>query len=314
MLSRIALAALTLTGPVLTACTDQIADELDVADASEGDAGKADISGGTYTYYFVKPDLKRCAAPFCGGVYFRLANAETTRCLDGSKAEWCYAAGQNTSRLGLGEVGTGKYLDALNSAAFGDDSKVLVRATIGSKDWGKALGRFAELRPTEAWIGQTASEAVGPLAKIEDSGIRCITAPCPSLRERKLNSSVRVDIAELGWDKAGATDDQIGTALDKMHTDGLIVAGYRYSVSGPGGQAKARGVTQFYLRATDEVTEKQCFVGGCSGQICSDQEGVISTCEWREEYACYSDAKCEVQADGNCGWTQTAELSACLGN
>lgn len=25
----------------------------------------------------------------------------------------------------------------------------------------------------------------------------------------------------------------------------------------------------------------ECFVGSCSGQVCSDHEGVISTCEWR---------------------------------
>jgi hypothetical protein len=314
MLSRIAFAALALTAPVVTACTDQVADELEVDDASEGDASKADIVSGTYTYYFVKPDLKRCAAPFCGGVYYQLANATTTRCLDGKKAEWCYAAGQNTSRLGLGETGLASYLGALNGSALSDGSKVLVRAVIGTKHWGANLGNFAELRPSEAWIGQGPNEAAGPLAKIEDTGVRCITFPCPSLRERKLNSSVRADIAELGWDKSGANDEQIGEALDRMHTDGLIVAGYRTTVTGPGGEAKARSVTQFYLRATDEVAEKQCFVGGCSGQVCSDREGVISTCEWREEYACYQSATCEVQTDGNCGWTQTAELQACLGN
>ena len=102
--------------------------------------------------------------------------------------------------------------------------------------------------------------------------------------------------------------------LDRMHTDGLIVSGYRYTVHGPAGDAKARSVTQAYLRVTDAVAEKQCFVGGCSGQICSDQEGVISTCEWQPQYACYHDAKCEVQTDGNCGWTQTSELQACLAN
>lgn len=55
-----------------------------------------------------------------------------------------------------------------------------------------------------------------------------------------------------------------------------------------------------------------CFVGGCSSQICSDQEGVASTCEFREEYACYQSAKCERQPSGQCGWTITPELSMCL--
>lgn len=56
----------------------------------------------------------------------------------------------------------------------------------------------------------------------------------------------------------------------------------------------------------------KCYVGGCSGQVCSSQDGVLTTCEWRPEYACYQTAQCTVQADGRCGWTKTAELSACL--
>jgi hypothetical protein len=314
MLSRITFATLALTAPLLTACTDQVHDELDGDDATEGDAAKADAPGSTYTYYFVKPDLRRCASPYCGGVYYRLANAAQTRCLDGQKAEQCYAASVDWSRLGLGEVGMTKVSEALSKSAFGGGTTLLVRAVVGSKDWGSGLGKFANLRASEAWIAQGPNDAAGPLAKIEDLGVRCIAAPCPSLRERKLNSSVRTDIADLGWDRSGATDEQIGVALDKMHTDGLIVSGFRYTVSGPAGEAKARSVTQFWLRATDEAAAKTCYVGGCSGQICSEEQGVISTCEWRPEYACYRDAKCEVQADGNCGWTQTAELQACLAN
>ncbi|RJQ28566.1 hypothetical protein C4571_03420 [Candidatus Parcubacteria bacterium] len=55
-----------------------------------------------------------------------------------------------------------------------------------------------------------------------------------------------------------------------------------------------------------------CFVGGCSGQICSDTPDAVSTCEWTEAYACYRAAKCERQTDGACGWTQTPELLACI--
>lgn len=57
-----------------------------------------------------------------------------------------------------------------------------------------------------------------------------------------------------------------------------------------------------------------CKIGGCSGQICQNEtdEGAITTCEYKEEYACYKTAKCEVQANGKCGWTQTVELTSCL--
>lgn len=60
------------------------------------------------------------------------------------------------------------------------------------------------------------------------------------------------------------------------------------------------------------VSSGKCYVGGCSSQVCSDQEGVISTCEYRQEYACYQNARCERQANGQCGWTPTSTLQACL--
>lgn len=54
-----------------------------------------------------------------------------------------------------------------------------------------------------------------------------------------------------------------------------------------------------------------CIRTGCSGQICADQE-MMTTCEFREEYACYQGAICERQANGECGFTPTEELTACL--
>ena len=55
-----------------------------------------------------------------------------------------------------------------------------------------------------------------------------------------------------------------------------------------------------------------CYVGGCSGQICSEDKSAMSTCEYKEEYACYKASRCERQASGECGWTQTPEFSICL--
>ena len=55
----------------------------------------------------------------------------------------------------------------------------------------------------------------------------------------------------------------------------------------------------------------ECRPTGCSGQVCSDED-VITTCEYRPEYACYQNAKCERQPNDSCGWTETAELTSCL--
>jgi hypothetical protein len=60
-----------------------------------------------------------------------------------------------------------------------------------------------------------------------------------------------------------------------------------------------------------------CVRTGCSGQLCVDLsfklDGLsVTTCQWQDEFACYQNAICEVQASGRCGFTMTEELRTCL--
>lgn len=61
-------------------------------------------------------------------------------------------------------------------------------------------------------------------------------------------------------------------------------------------------------------TGKMCVRGGCSGEICqqADTPPAISICIYQTEFACYPTARCEAQGNGQCGWTQTPQLTACL--
>lgn len=54
-----------------------------------------------------------------------------------------------------------------------------------------------------------------------------------------------------------------------------------------------------------------CKKTGCNREICADKD-MPSPCEALLKYGCYSKTRCERQADGNCGWTQTEELKECL--
>jgi hypothetical protein len=63
--------------------------------------------------------------------------------------------------------------------------------------------------------------------------------------------------------------------------------------------------------AIDPPPMKGCVKTGCSGQICADGQR-FSTCEYSPAYACYQTATCAVQANGQCGWTETPELTSCL--
>ena len=62
------------------------------------------------------------------------------------------------------------------------------------------------------------------------------------------------------------------------------------------------------------VVANPCIKSGCSGQLCvaASNSDIISTCEWRDQYACYQTAECKLQSDGQCGFTQTDELNNCL--
>lgn len=65
---------------------------------------------------------------------------------------------------------------------------------------------------------------------------------------------------------------------------------------------------------TKPIVNSPCYTGGCSGQLCTDEPDMMSTCEWNEQYACYQSATCERQASGKCGWTETLKLTQCLEN
>jgi eight-cysteine-cluster-containing protein len=65
--------------------------------------------------------------------------------------------------------------------------------------------------------------------------------------------------------------------------------------------------------AVDDEAEATCVKTGCSGQICADRR-MVSTCEFRPEFACFRSATCERQENGPCGWARTPALTACLAN
>lgn len=65
--------------------------------------------------------------------------------------------------------------------------------------------------------------------------------------------------------------------------------------------------------ATPSAKNNSCVVTGCSSHICANSP-VTTTCEYKTEYACYKNAECTLQPDGQCGWTQTETLTSCLNN
>lgn len=256
----------------------------------------------TSTFYSVRPDRRRCMSPLCGGYFVKSVNMPSTRCANGRFMDECYVAEIDWK----GQPQT-------------DGADQLVRGAIVARRYGR-FGNLGELRVSESWKAVGANRPVGTFYLVRDRGVRCITFPCPTHREAKLNSSYSRNIAGVNLEGAALGENNAPAVYAAMTgPDGVIVAGRDVVVTGPGGRSFELRATQVYVRSKTDSgptrpetgSTKPCIKTGCSSQICSDTS-VVSTCEFRPEYACYQKAACERQRDGNCGFTKTPELTACL--
>lgn len=303
-----AISLLSISACASTGVEDELAGETaeDAALDGKADGGAVD---GSYTYFEIFRDLHKCSSPGCGGFYLHRLNRSTTVCHNGSSRWACYVPSLDWSEANLGDDLQAALVDAAerDTTSYGAVALVRGRFAPQSYDYYGNLGRFIV---TEAWVAENDAISDGVFARVHDSGVRCITSPCPSIEEKALNTSRKANVHGLDWAVAGLDDDQIANLTTEMYASpaGVIIAGDRYTYTENGQKAKGRTVTAAYRKLVDQT----CYVGGCSAQICSDQPGVISTCEWRDEYACYQTATCERQPDGQCGWTPTTELDACL--
>lgn len=289
------------------ACANGVEDDLAGESQTDGSVdGKADgAADGVYTYFSVTVDLRKCAAPMCGGFNLARLNRSTTVCANGTASDHCYVPTLDWSEANLTEASQQKLIDAAN-VVYGVHA--IVRGRFASKSY-TGYGNLGRFVVTEAWLAETDSDADGVFAKVTPSGIQCITTPCPTMKEHSLNNSYTANIGGIDWSYAGLSSHQIQAFNDEINTDhGTIIAGNRYQLSH---SVKGRTATAAFHRL---VNEAPCFRGGCSDEICSDHEGVISTCIWRPEYACYQAATCERQSDGQCGFTQDEAYDTCMSN
>jgi hypothetical protein len=260
----------------------------------------AEPPAGTGDYFSVRQDVRRCMSPLCGGYFVKRVNQSWTRCGDRRWRRECYVA----------------EIDWKGQPVV-DPDKALLRGDIVARRFPR-FGNLGALRVSESWQSPTDDAATGTFYRARGRGVRCITHPCLTHSATKLDSRLTKNIAGVDLAAAGATGEMISEGAAAMtHPDGVIVTGYFGPVTGPAGRAQTLKATKFYLRAGAQIggppsgDAKRCFKTGCSSQVCADHD-VVTTCEYRPEYACYQKAACERQKNGECGFTQTPELTACL--
>lgn len=290
---RIAVFAGVFLSLVLVIATPQAAKDVFTEDDPAGARDVDPLATGD-TYFTVRSDLRKCASPMCGGYFVKRVNHLRTLCSNGRYDEECYVAD----------------IDWRGHATV-EAERALLRGRI-TRNFRSLSGRFGKLIVSETWEAAGPNPGTGNFFRVRDRGVRCITYPCLTHHESRLNSSVGRNIAGVDLTSTGASENAIQEAGMAMSARaGILVSGSHKVQTGPAGRAVVLVASQFYLRAREESSLKPCIKTGCSGQVCSDEE-VVTTCEYRPEYDCYKQARCERQANGQCGFTPTKELTECL--
>ncbi|HEY5920352.1 MAG TPA: DUF6748 domain-containing protein [Kofleriaceae bacterium] len=228
-----------MTSILVPACATEPTDELGEETAADGEEGKGDAAG-AFTFFNVIADTRACSLnspPDCGsGFFVSRANRTTTQCGRGPAQSQC--------KLDLFYWQTG--MPASVSKGYEDrlreGQSLLVRGSIQPDP----ADRGATLVVNEIWVPNTTEFVDGVFTLVKDNGVRCITAPCPSLTERRLNSNLFADITGIDFDASSADAEAIELAQSQLYGDGLIVVGYRDYDSRGG---KVRTANRFFTKA-----------------------------------------------------------------
>jgi hypothetical protein len=213
-------------------------------DGSKADEGALQDTFGIYT-------AQKIGAFECNGlgscthVDLAMAGRSTTTCPDGTKGAACSVKFLDFSTLGLTASQSGAATAKLQASAATPEigPQLLVRGKF------VAAGDAITFQVSELWQAQLADASTdGTFVMVRDAGIRCITAPCPSLNENRINSTRNLNIDGIDWpsDLADSLQSKIYDATTKA--DGVILAGDRTHGKENGKTTNLRTVNQAFLR------------------------------------------------------------------
>jgi len=221
-------------------------------DASLDDGAKADRAGGGSSFFLIRSDAS-------GNQFVKRVNFSTTTCANGRSSAECAVAAVDYAPAQLDQTD-------MNAVA---GRPMIVRGSLSSKG----------LSASEVWVaavgdaGNDYAPVSGIVYRVKDNGVRCITAPCPSDRETKLNGTTQHDIAGIDLSQIGASDDQINAAYEAMTgSDGAFVDGSNTTI---GKTSYLQLVADnFYVRLAHGAVSgggaKQC--GSIAGLTCATNE------------------------------------------
>ncbi len=227
-MTRGAAAISLLLGGLLIACADPpIGEPLSGPVAGEDPTTATLALDARGTFFLLRKDSRTCPSPTCGGAFVHRVNFSETRCADGTLLPECYVA----------EV----HLPP--EAADRPDESLFRGALSLSEDVNKPS--LAVFDATEVWSPDVllGRPPEGTFFRIERSQILCARAPCPNLKEAKLNSNAAAKYLQI-LDLSVGSDAERALALSDALNSALIVVG----TNKPKKEGLALEAVQYYRR------------------------------------------------------------------
>ena len=204
------------------------------------------LAGSTESYapatvYSLRGDPRMCPSPMCGGFWASRVNWKLTPCFRGPELPACYVASVDLSTLA--PVSRARAQTALSSG------RALVEG--GFERYSSAYTQLARLAAARVWISATAGRPEGTVYRVVDTGIRCIRAPCFSLRATVVNGTRSVMLSGIDFAASGAPAATIARAHALLAHEGVIVSGTIRMLAGAGaaGPGRTLAATRLWLPA-----------------------------------------------------------------
>ncbi|MCG8311907.1 MAG: Kazal-type serine protease inhibitor family protein [Pseudomonadales bacterium] len=200
-------------------------------------------------YFVAVPDLRKCASPMCGGAWVSKVNRNKMKCPDGTQAERCYVWDVEFEPLTDQNIVDGKTLIQGNfePTTFSNDLTFykLVANT--------AYSPLFDENPTRGFFGL-----------LYNTGIVCITDPCPSIKIQKLNKKREANVAHLHF-KRRFNEEHKDWILEQSYDEGALVYGrIKNSTETTAGYVDFKVANAY--QAIKETNEMIC--GGFIGLVC----------------------------------------------
>jgi hypothetical protein len=215
-------------------------------DATAEETGE--LSTRTNSYIVFRRDYRRCVSPMCGGYWVRDVNRKTLR--------EAYVSGFDFTPSGLTEETQGKVTEAR-------EGEVVLRGKLGPLETRFNTRTFLVAEAFRGMPGVTVASTDTFYTVERAPEIRCITAPCPDLRARRIHSSATSLFHEVDVARASKPMVDRVWVANRVTNQGAVVAA-RFVTRG---RETVLDVGQVFMRLPEpfqscpRVSIQQCAAG-----------------------------------------------------